>query len=59
MDLDPGYQYIKKFRVGLQWYMLQTKDFLSSISLVLKNENNEIVSFNGQSFIFRLSIKEI
>ena len=59
MDVNPGYRYIHKFRGGVQWYMLQNKDIISSISLKLKNENIELVSFNGQSVTFRLSIKEI
>ena len=59
MDVDPGYKYGKKFRGGVQWYMMQSKDIISSISFELKNENNETVSFNGQSITFRLSIKEI
>ena len=59
MDVDPGYRYIHKFYGGVQWYMLETKDFISSINFKLKNENGELVSFNGQSVSFRLSIKEI
>ena len=59
MDVDTGYEYIEKFRGGVQWYMVQTKDFISSINLKLKNENGDIVSFNEQSVTFRLSIKEI
>ena len=59
MDVNPGYKYIHKFRGGVQWYMLQNKDIISNISFKLKNENNELVSFNGQSVTFRLSIKEI
>ena len=59
MDVDPGYKYIEKFRGGVQWYMMETKDIISSICFKLKNENNELVSFNGQSITFRLSIKEI
>ena len=59
MDVNHGYKYIHKFRGGVQWYMLQNKDIISSISFKLKNENNELVSFNGQSVTFRLSIKEI
>ena len=59
MDVDPGYKYIEKFRGGIQWYMMESKDIISSICFKLKNENNEIVSFNGQSITFRLSIKEI
>ena len=59
MDVNPGYKYIEKFRGGVQWYMLQSKDIISSISFKLENKNNQLVSFNGQSITFRLSIKEI
>ena len=59
MDVDPGYKYIEKFRGGVMWYMMESKDIISSISFKLKNENRNLVSFNGQSLIFRLSIKEI
>ena len=59
MDVDPGYRYIHKCHGVVQWYMLETKDFISSINFKLKNENNELVSFNGQSVSFRLSIKEL
>ena len=59
MVVDPGYKYIEKFRGGVQWYMLESKDIFSSIFFKLKNKNNQLVSFNGQSITFRLSIKEI
>ena len=59
MDVDPGYKYIEKFRGGIQWYMMEIKDFISSVNLKLKNENGNLVSFNGQSVTFRLSIKEV
>ena len=59
MDVDPGYKYIEKFRGGIQWYMMESKDVTSSICFKLKNENGNLVSFNGQSITFRLSIKEI
>ena len=59
MDVDPGYKYIEKFRGGIQWYMMESKDIISSICFKLKNDYNQIVSFNGQSITFRLSIKEI
>ena len=49
MDVDPGYKYIEKFRGGVQWYMMEIKDKISSICFNLKNENNQLVSFNGQS----------
>ena len=32
---------------------------VSSFCFILKNENNQIKSFNGQSNTFRLAIKEI
>ena len=59
MDVDPGYKYIEKFRGGIQWYMMESKDIISSICFKLKNENGNLVSFNGQNITFRLSIKEI
>ena len=59
MDVDPCYKYIEKFRGGVSWYMLESKDFISSINFKLKNENSELVSFNGQSVTFRLSIKKV
>ena len=59
MDVDPGYKYIEKFRGGVSWYMLETKDFISSINFKLKNENGELVSLIGQLVTFRLSIKEV
>ena len=59
MDVDPGYKYIEKFHGGVQWFMMDSKDIISSICFKLKNENENLVSFNGQSLTFRLSIKEI
>ena len=59
MDVSPGYKYTQKFKGGIQWYMMDTKDFISSINFKLKNENDKLVSFNGQSITFRLSIKEV
>ena len=56
MDVDPGFKYIEKFHGGVQWYMMESKDIIPSICFKLKNENNQIVSFNGQSITFRLSI---
>ena len=58
MDVDPGYKYIEKFRGGVQWYLMESKDIISSICFKLKNENGTLVSFNGQSITFRLSKKE-
>ena len=59
MDVDPGYKNIEKFRGNVQWYMMHSKDIISSICFKLKNENGILASFNGQSVTFRLSIKEI
>ena len=59
MDVKPGYKYMVKFRDGLQWYMMNIKDIISSNCFKLKNENGDLISFNGQSISFRLSIKEI
>ena len=56
---DPGYKYFEIFTGGVQWYMMESKDITSGICFNLKNENNQLVSFNGQSINFRLSIKEI
>ena len=59
MQESPGYKFINRFEGGVQWYMMESKDVISSISFKLKNENNELVSFNGQSIWFRLSINEV
>ena len=58
-DVDPGYRYIEKFRGGVQWYMMNSKDFISSINFELKNEIGKLISFNGQSITTRLAIKEV
>ena len=31
MDVDPGYKYIEKFRGGVKWYMMESKDNISNI----------------------------
>ena len=59
MDVSPGYKYIEKFRGGVQWYIVESKDFNSSIRLKLINENSQLISLNGQSISCRLSMKEI
>ena len=59
MDVDPGYKYMEQFRGGIQWYMMDNKDVISSVCFILKNENGNLVSFNGQSITFRLSIEKI
>ena len=53
MNVDPGYKYIEKFSGGISWYKMQSKDIISSICFKLNNENNQLVSFNGQSITFR------
>ena len=58
-DVDPGYRYIEKVRGGFQSYMMHPKDIVSSICFKLKNENGNLVSFNGQNITFKLSITEI
>ena len=59
MDVDRGYKYIEKFRGGVLYYMMESKDIFSSICFKLKNENGNLVSFNGQSITFRISILEV
>ena len=59
MAVSPGYKYICRFEGGAQWYMMESKDIISSNSFKLKNEDGDLVTFNGQSLSFRLSIKEI
>ena len=59
MDVDLGYKFIEKVHGKVQWYMMESKDIISSICFNLKNENENLVSFIGQSLTFRLSIKEI
>ena len=59
MDVDAGYKHIEKYRGGVKWYMMESKDIISSICFKLKNEKGNLVSFNGQSLTFRLSIKKI
>ena len=59
MTVDRGYRYVKKLSAAFSWYMMDSKDFISSISFKLKRENGHLVSFNDQSTTFRLSIKEV
>ena len=57
MSVSPGYKYVCRFEGGIQWYRMEPKDVISSISSNLKNEKNEWVSFTGQSISCRQSIK--
>ena len=59
MDVDLGYKYIEKFRGGVQWYIMESKDIISSVCFELKSENANLVSFNGQNKTFCLSIEDI
>ena len=59
MTVNPGYNYVESFAGGITWYMMETKDVISSFSFELKNEINELISYNGQSVSFRLSINEV
>ena len=52
MDVDCGYKCIKKHGGGVQWYLMQSKIFDSNVSFVLKSENFQIKSFNGQKHNF-------
>ena len=59
MTIDPGYKYVERFHGGVSWYMMESKDIISTNCFKLKNENNELVSFDGPSITFRLSIKKL
>ena len=59
MTVNPGYKYVDRFAGGITWYMMESKNNVSSICFKLKNENENLVSFNGQSVTFRVSIKEV
>ena len=59
MDVDPRYKYIENFRGGVQWHMIESKDFILGNCFKLKIKNNQIVSFSGQPKTFRFSTKEI
>ena len=53
MTVDPGYKYVESITGCTTWFMTETKDIISSNCFKLKNENNQLVSFNGQSITFR------
>ena len=38
MDVDLGYKDIEKFRGGVQWCKMESKDFVSSFNFKLKME---------------------
>ena len=53
MVVDPGNKYVENFRGGVQWYMMGSKDCNSIITFDLENENENIVSLNGQNITLR------
>ena len=59
MSVSPRKICVCPFEGGKQWYMMESKDVISSVSFKLENEINELVSFNGQSISFRLSIEKL
>ena len=59
MQVSPGYKIVNGFDGGVQWYMMESKDVISSFNFRIENENGNLVSFNGQSISFRLSIREV
>ena len=59
MTVNPGYKYVEKISGGITCYMMESKDIISSICFKLKKIYGNLVSFNGQSVTFRISIKEI
>ena len=59
MTVDPGYKCVEKFSGCFSWYMMDSKDIISSICFKLKNENFQLVSFFAQGISLRFSIKEI
>ena len=59
MTADHGYKYVERIPGGVTWYMMETKDVVASISLKLKNQKGNLVSFNGQSISFNLAIKQM
>ena len=36
MDVDPGYKYIEKFRCGVQWYIMESKDYFKYLFQIKK-----------------------
>ena len=59
MGVDLGYKNIEKFRGGVQWYLKESKNFISCFGLKLENESGKVVFLIGQSITLRLSVKEV
>ena len=38
MTVDPSFNSAKVVKGGVQWYMMETKDFISKINFKLKNQ---------------------
>ena len=47
MTVDRGYKYVERFAGGIRWYKMESRDNISIIWFKLKNENDQIVSFNS------------
>ena len=58
LDVGLGYKYLENFRGGVQYYVVETRDFIASISFILKNESGSLSFINGQSITFPLSMKK-
>ena len=48
MAVDHGYKFIGKLKSGNRWHLMEGKDFNSKNGFELKNENDNLVSFNGR-----------
>ena len=59
MKVSPGYKFVNRFDGGVQWYMMESKDVISRSTFGIKNKSGNLVSFNGQSISFGLSIREV
>ena len=46
MTVDAGYIIVQKFAGVTSWYKMNTKGFISTKNFKIRNENNELVSFN-------------
>ena len=46
MVVDPCFEHIEQFRAGLQWCMMESKDFFQILVFLLKYKNADIISLN-------------
>ena len=58
MTINPGYKYVERFFGGITWYMMESKDIISSICFKLKNENNQLVSFSYIQIINQINLRD-